>query len=269
MLTNRSSSLCGRDKAILNDLACVRLLTGRQIERLHFMNVRAGNSRATARRRTLGRLVSHGLVLTLPRRVGGVRAGSAGNVYTLDGPGRRLLGLTGQRRPWPIGWAFARHTLDVAELYVRLRERAATTGERLLSYQTEPGCWVHVGGEQLKPDAYAIYEAGDWERHDWIEVDRGTESLPTLQRKLAKYLAAAESGDRAGLVVVPQVLITVPDERREEAVEALIAALPEPASDLIRVERFDIAYRAPPAGAVSTNVNRSTRDGGTTRSCSC
>src|SRR5829696_5812441 len=83
--------LSSRQTAVLADLRRVRLLTGRQLERLHFAKLATPNARASARRRALGGLVAAGLVTTLPRRIGGERAGSAGLIYTLDARGQRFL----------------------------------------------------------------------------------------------------------------------------------------------------------------------------------
>jgi len=77
-------ALAQRDVAILRDLDRLRLLSGRQLEQLHFQALTTGNARGSARRRTLGRLVDLKLVSALPRRVGGERAGSSGLVYCLD-----------------------------------------------------------------------------------------------------------------------------------------------------------------------------------------
>lgn len=243
----RSRSACplaSRDQAILRDLERVRLLTGQQIERLHFRKVATVNARGSARRRSLGRLVSEDLVMTLPRRVGGERAGSTGLVYTLDARAYRdrasWAGLETDgsrkriRRPWPIGWPFVSHTLDVAELYVRLREAEARGELRLIRFDAEPASWYVAAAGVLKPDAYLIAELSDWEQHWWIEVDRGTESLPTLRRKLTEYLRIVGSGDLGPLGVVPRVMVTVLDDRRLGHVLGVMRVLPAPAEQLFR-----------------------------------
>src|SRR5829696_5656987 len=113
-----SKELSSRQSAILADLRRVRILSGGQLERLHFARLATPNARGSARRRTLGGLVSAGLVTTLPRRIGGERSGSAGLVYTLDARGHRLIAESEPnshrvRRPWPIGWPFVQHSLAV------------------------------------------------------------------------------------------------------------------------------------------------------------
>lgn len=250
--------LSARDTAILRDLARVRLLTGRQLERLHFGGLATPNARGSARRRVLSRLMSNGLVTALPRRVGGVRAGSAGLIYTLDSSALRYRELWDEdpappdrrvRRPWAIGWPFVAHTLDVAELYVRLRERQRGFHERLRRFDAEPASWYPTAHGTLKPDAYAVFDDGPWEQHRWIEVDRATESLPTLGRKLRAYAELTARNDSGPLGVLPTVLVTVPDDRRRAAVEAVVAALPVPPG-FINVQRFDTALmqagRPPP-----------------------
>ena len=74
------SELSTRDLAILGDLARLRLLTGRLIERLHFQD---GSPLTAARksRSSLQRLYEWGLIVRLERQIGGIRAGSSGFVY--------------------------------------------------------------------------------------------------------------------------------------------------------------------------------------------
>ena len=240
--------LSARDCAILYDLYRVRLLTGRQVERLHFAELASSNVRGSARRRSLGRLVALGLVTTLPRRVGGARAGSAGLVYSLDARAHRLWPLwldedvTGSdrriRRPWVIGWPFVQHTLDVAEVYVRLRERERAGGMQLISFAAEPASWHPSSVGVLKPDAYAAWLADGWEQHRWIEVDRATESLPTMRRKLLAYVDAANSGDVGPAGVLPKVTVTAPTSGRQQALDEVIAGLPSPGGQLTEVVQF-------------------------------
>ena len=248
--------LSQRDQRVLRDLARVRLLSGDQLERLHFAGLATANARGSARRRSLARLEAAGLVTTLPRRVGGVRAGSAGLVYTLDARGWRLRGLWDDdgrdgrtRRPWAIGWPFVCHTLGVSELYVRLRQRERDGGLQLLGFQAEPSSWYRAGSLLIKPDAFAIYTLDGWEQHRWFEVDRSTESLPTLRRKLVAYRGLALGGDAGPAGVLPRVVVVVPDSRRQSAVAGIVAGLTDVPAELISVVRADsvlTAGRPPP-----------------------
>jgi hypothetical protein len=251
MASLQPPELSARDQAILRDLHRVRLLTGRQLERLHFADLSNANARGSARRRSLGRLVALRLVTTLPRRVGGERAGSAGLVYALDSRAYRLRWLwldddhpipDRVRRPWAIGWPFVQHTLDVAELFVRLRERERDGLLRVAEYAAEPASWYG----RLKPDAYAVYETSEWEQHRWLEVDRATESLPGLRRKLLAYVDLALSGDVGPRGVLPQVLLSVPTDKRATDIRRLLDTLPPPSDGLISIERFDDVFAARP-----------------------
>ncbi len=233
--------LSPRDVGILRDLASVRCLTGRQLERLHFDDLGDLN-RDRARRRVLNRLVGAHCVTTLARRIGGVRAGSGGLVYCLDVAGQRVLRLLdGEddlpgRRPWTPGLLFMAHTLAVAELFVDLREAERAGDLELSRFLAEPGSWLRTTSlGTLKPDAYALLAHGDIEDAWDIEVDNATESRATLRRKFDLYLLAAQAGVTGPDQVLPRVLVTVPDERRLAVVREIIDGLPQPAAKLVVV----------------------------------
>ena len=236
--------LSSRDQAILFDLACVRILSGVQLTRLHFVELAPGSGERT-RRRVLARLADHQLVATLERTIGGARAGSAGHVYALGIAAQRVLPLLGgdaytsgqpsrTRAPETPGSLFLAHALAVAELYVQLREHERGGHLTLAHFATESAAWWPDGrGGVIKPDAYARVRRSDVEDCWWIEVDRATESLPTLKRKLAAYANFARSGQLGPDDVVPRVLVTVPHDRRLADVRDLVASLPAPGSELI------------------------------------
>ncbi|WP_163513549.1 replication-relaxation family protein [Fodinicola acaciae] len=233
--------LSSRDRAILTTLAKIRVATGEQLERLHFAEL-AGRSRTVVRWRVLKRLVDWRVLVPLQRRIGGSLHGSAKLVFALDTAGQRLTAHeASQRRPRLPGERFLAHTLDVSELYVQLREAAHSDGFEVSAFQTEPGCWVADGlGSWLKPDAYAVLST---ETHDddwWLEIDRATEHLPTLRRKLAAYVDFARRGQLAPSGVMPRVLVTVPDKERREAVASLIDGFSD-LFGLVHVQCFNTA----------------------------
>lgn len=237
-----AEGLSERDRAILADVARVRVLTGRQVERLHFAGLE-GAHRDRTRRRVLERLSSLEVLTPLERRIGGVRAGSAGLVFALGPAGQRLLTLeanaTGERvrRPGTPTDRFMIHNLAVAELYVRLVEVARAGVMTLAEFRAEPACWWRDSeGEWIKPDGYVVVSSGEIEDSYAIEVDQATESVPTLRRKLMTYVNLA-AGDEPGPrgTPLPRVLVTVPDERRLGVVRELVRSLPEPAEQLISV----------------------------------
>ncbi|MFC5099544.1 replication-relaxation family protein [Kibdelosporangium philippinense] len=189
--------LSDRDMAILRDLEALRLLTGKQLRRLHFPD---GDPVTQARkvRATLKRLSDLGVIVRLSRRVGGIRAGSEGFVIGLSGWGHAVLGLDSpvprrHRRVVETKPAFQAHVLAVADLYVGLVEHARTGSSELLEFAGEPEAWRRFGGLggqaiTLKPDAFVRLGVGDYELASFIEQDMATESLPTIVRKLAVYV---------------------------------------------------------------------------------
>lgn len=241
------NQLSTRDETILRDLGQVRCLTGRQLERLHFHDLQSAN-RDRARRRVLAHLTRLFLVTTLSRRVGGVRAGSSGLIYTLDAAGQRLLQLLDHegdeptRRPWTPGALFLNHTLAVAELFVNLREAERLGQLELSAFLAEPACWQRTASlGTIKPDAYALLASRDVEDAWWCEVDQATESRTTLRRKLSLYLLAAQAGVTGPDGILPRVLITVPTAQRMQLVKEIISGLGAVAERLMSVTLHDRA----------------------------
>lgn len=226
-------TLSERDLLVLGSLHRLRLLTSDHVARLHL----ADGSTSTRPRRTravLRRLADLGLIVRLGRTVGGPRAGSASTVYTLSGLGQAVVDTSNSRRRralWRTSPYFRDHMLAVSELYVRLTERCRGGRSELVAFDAEPRCWRSFVGPAggvvpLKPDAYARIGHRDLELVSFIEVDLGTESLPTIQRKCQTYLAywrtGAEQQERG---VFPRVIWLVPDERRREGIATVLRRL--------------------------------------------
>ncbi|MFN8103916.1 MAG: replication-relaxation family protein [Acidimicrobiia bacterium] len=243
------AGMSARDRALLADVARLRLMTGGQIARLHF-----GVSESARRlaRRELARLVEARLLVRLGRRIGGVRAGSAGYVYGLDVAGQRLA-RPGQRRWWPVttpGEPFLRHVLAVAGVYVELRLAEQTGGFEVVAFEAEPACWrpyYGPGSERLtlKPDVYVVTVSLGYEDHVFIEVDLATESGPRLAAKARLYIAYFRSGtEQARSGLFPQVLWLVPDQARLSQLVDVLGRLDAAFWRLFAVATLDGAVNA-------------------------
>jgi hypothetical protein len=224
--------LSDRQRACLRDVARLGTATGRHLERLHYEPSEAGRRLA---RIELSALSRWRVLQRLTRRVGGVRGGSRGYVYALGVVGQRLT-FPGRRRyraPWTPQPSYLRHALDVAETYVRFHEAEHAGKIELAAYDAEPACWrsfVGPGGarQTLKPDAYAVTYRGEFEERMFLEVDRGTEDGPRIQRKLKVYVTYWRNGkeqEREG--VFPLTCWIAPSEARASFLADVVARLPE------------------------------------------
>jgi Replication-relaxation len=215
--------LSGRDHAIIRQVADLRLMSARQIQALHFPAAEHQNDLAAtrARQRVLTRLVRERLLLRLERRIGGVRAGSAGFIFALGPIGQRVLALDGaRRRAYEPTSRFVDHTLAIAQLVVDVRVAARQGLLELLACQAEPRCWrdfSSLGGRRvLRPDVFLMLGVGAYEPRWFMEIDRATESVPTVLQKCHLYAEYYQSGTEQAKHggVFPRVCWVVPDEGR-------------------------------------------------------
>lgn len=213
--------LAERDLAVVARVAELRLLSGRQIEAVHFPHEAHASAETAARhcRRVLARLVRDRVLVRLARQVGGVRAGSGSFLYALGPVGQRLLNEERPRsRRYEPSAAFVEHQLAVSQLVVDLT-LAARRGEiELLAVQGEPACWravSAVGRVVLRPDLFLAVAAAELEYRWFVEVDRGTHHLPAVRRKARLYESYYRSGvEQASHGVFPRVLWITPDTTR-------------------------------------------------------
>jgi len=222
--------LSPRDRAVLATVQAHRFLTTRQIERFHFAAHEQPETAGRICRRVLGRLHELRVLEHLERRIGGMRAGSASYVWRVGLLGDRLLRLdaAGQpraRRKEP-SLRLLEHCLAVAEVHLTLRELAAAGRLELLQVETEPRSWRVIDREhRLKPDLYAVTASGEFEDFWFLEVDRATESLPTLLAKCAQYEQYRRSGrEQHARGVFPLVVWLVPNEGRADQLTRAVAA---------------------------------------------
>lgn len=229
--------LSTQDRLVIDALDRLRVATTDQLYRLLVTSEPVTLRRTQAK---LAKLRSLGVLARLERNVGGVRAGSTGQVYSLDTAGQRLAvsgcgpaGGRRRRRPWTPGLPFLRHQLAVSELFVRLREAERDDRLAVLGFDSEPLCWrsfAGIGGARsiLKPDAFLRIGIGEYQDTFFIEVDQDTQSLPAIKRKLVVYrrfYATGREQERYG--AFPQVLFLVPTESRRAALADLIGRQPE------------------------------------------
>jgi hypothetical protein len=196
--------LSQRDLSVLQSVAEHQFLTVRQVEALHFAD-HAPASGARITRRTLARLRRLRLLNTLDRRIGGLGAGSQGLVHYIDVVGDQLLRRRSGRRARRFhepSRRFVRHRLAIVNTRLALIQ-ADWQGEfELVDSAVEPASWrryTGIGGARLtlKTDLYAetAVTRGSEFVHAWfIEVDLGTEHIPTLLRKCRDYEAYRRTG---------------------------------------------------------------------------
>lgn len=235
--------LTERDWRIVETVNRLRLVSGNQLERIHF-GALTGHSRTVVRGRVLRRLTNWRVLAVLPRRVGGAARGSAGSVFALGSAGARLWAWRQAasnakprvRQPGIPTERSIRHTLAVSELYAGLVEQARARSAHVLTFEAEPAAWWPNGlGGYIKPDAYTVLSHDNVREHWWVEVDLATESLATMKRQLLVYLDFIARGQLGPNGVVPRVLVSTSSEARRAALHALVTHLPDPAPALFVV----------------------------------
>lgn len=234
--------LSDRDWRILEAINKLRLATGFQLERLFFFDLTA-RSKIVTRSLSLSRLTTWRVLNRLPRRVGGAMRGSSVAIYAVGSAGKRLLvqrangnGAAIRVRASVPSEEFVKHILAVSEFRVRLVEAEREGLLVLRQYITEPSCWWPNGrGNWLKPDAFFVISNGKVDHLWWLEADRASESLPTIERKLHTYLDFVRKGQLGPRGTVPRVLVSVPTEGRQAAIAGIVRRLPSPADELFEV----------------------------------
>ncbi len=225
--------LTERDRDITAQVGRLRLLSHGQLRRL-FLTDGARSTGLRVGQRRLAQLVALGVLARLERRVGGVRAGSEGYVYTLGLAGQKLLRRWNGEAPAKAravhepGGPFVSHTLACSELFVRLVEAERSDGLEVLEHQAEPDCWRGFigpfgGALGLRPDGFVRLGVGRRELLWFVEIDRATESLTAIRRQGRAYLDYYASG--ADGEVMPRVAWLTPDTRRADGLRGALHEL--------------------------------------------
>lgn len=231
--------LTDRDIRILEDLEQFRLLTTRQIQRLHLPAKPLGShvtiSAATrGTTRILNRLEDLDAIERLERRIGGLKHGSALTIWHIGGAGERYLrarrGDTARRRYHQPNAPFIAHTLAIAEVATALREQVSVGRFELLELASEPACWrafTGPGGQvlTLKPDLFAITADARTETHSFIEIDLDTEHPSAVVRKCRLYQQYFRTGiEQQAQGLFPAIVWIVPTMKRARTLQEAIAA---------------------------------------------
>ncbi|SHT79899.1 Uncharacterised protein [Mycobacteroides abscessus subsp. abscessus] len=195
-----AGSLSPRDWSIIRLIAEHRFMTVRQVESLCFSQ-HSQTSGSRIARRTLARLRGYQLLGTLSQRVGGHRSGSDGLVHYVAAPGLRLLDVPSGRHGGftEPSARFLAHRLAITDARIALIEADRVAAVELITSAVEPAAWrkyVGIGAARraLKPDLTAETATGDWVHAWFIEIDLGSESIPTLLTKCRQYEAYRKSG---------------------------------------------------------------------------
>lgn len=250
-LNELSRLLSDRDLAVLTAVARHRFLTSRHVQQFVFRGHASTSSAARVCRRVLKRLEGQGLLQRPLRRIGGLTAGSASSVWLISSRGLRLLNLRAGKgavgRVREPGERFVQHYLAIADLHLALLAAEQAGQLTVVELELEPGCWrsfTGIGGGRatLKPDLFAITAAkpvagaAAYEDLWFIEVDRGTESLPTLLRQCRAYETYRRHGqEQTERGAYPLVAWIMPDEVRAAKLRSAIAAARDLDTDLYRV----------------------------------
>lgn len=221
-----------RDLAVVSLVAELRLMSGQQIQQLHFPAEAFASAETAARtcRRVLVRLSRDRLLVRLERRIGGVHAGSAGTVCGLGPVGYRLTHPEGRTRPrhWEPTDRFVDHQLTVSQLAVDLTVHARAGSLEILALQGEPRCWRRAPGQttsvaSLRPDLHISLGISELEWRWFVEIDMNTTHLPALLRKCHLYESYYRSGtEQAAHGVFPRVLWATPDHERADSLRRAI-----------------------------------------------
>ena len=238
-LARLADSMPARERAVVETVDRLRLVSSEQLQRLFFHQISSPRGRARVCRRTLRALTEHGLLRRLGRRVGGTPAGgSSGFVYTLAPAGRRLIsywqgeGTASDRGVHEPEGGFVEHTIAISDLYTQLVETERNGLAELVTFDPEPGCWRTYTGPTgatvlLKPDALVRLVVGEDELSWWIEVDMGTNGRGALNRKLAAYISLYRTGrEQAETGVFPRCAWITPNTPRALFLDQLIRGLP-------------------------------------------
>jgi hypothetical protein len=245
-LSTLQARLSTRDHEVTALVARLRVMSSAQLTELFWPDGTPA-TRARLARKGLRRLCELGVLESLARRVGGVRAGSAGMTFAVGRAGQRLL-ATSQgdstrrvRRAYTPGARYLAHTIAISQLYVELVTAQRWGVIDRLQFEPEPECWRSYPGRLgarlvLKPDAYARFTSGGYEYSWFIERDMATEAQITIERKAHRYRDYWQTGtEQHARGVFPRVAWIAPNDTRCREIRDALGRLGPDAAQLFAV----------------------------------
>lgn len=193
--------------------------------------------------RHLAYLEQQKLIYRLQRRIGGWEKGSGTNIWALTEAGYKLVFATTirhRRRRYSVD--FVDHTLEVTQASVDIITTVATLKKTNSHYtctlEQEPKAWrdylSRIGDKRtLKPDLTASIYGPEFTDHYFFEIDRATENLTRIMRKMhiyGNYLATGAEQDALG--VFPAVVWVVPTTTRRDTLARKFLREPDLPHDL-------------------------------------
>ena len=218
-MTNGSNNLIlqPRDQLLMKALSELRILTRDQAGALSgFHSTTRVNVRLSKLRRA--KLIQRYFIAGA--------TGSRCSVYALTRKGAQTAQLPFQPLKWSadsviIGNAFAAHQLALNDVRIAMSEPGPTLALwKTLDEPISPTA-------KLVPDALIERKIDDMWRSMFLEVDLGTETLPTWTKKVRHYLHLATSGEYKTIIRADRfgVLIVTESEARLRLLRTHIARL--------------------------------------------
>lgn len=191
-LASLSRAITPRDVRIIGDVYDHRVMTTRQVARLHF-----GQAGERVAIRRLTRLHRYGLVDRFrPFAERGTRP-----YHWVLAPGGAAL-LAAHRDVEQLSYKHERalavacsphlgHMVGLVDCLVAFTRAARTTpGAQLLQWLNEAEC-ARRWGYHVRPDAYIRWAQDEMTLHAFLEYDTGSEPLPKVAKKLRGYAGLA------------------------------------------------------------------------------
>lgn len=189
-----------RDKEVLKTIYYMRFITTKQLQQIHFKDIKYGQLVTTRR---LQKLREHNLIKSYHRS-------NKDMIHTIDSDGVLIVaGLIGSTynklifssRKDLLSYGMAEHSIMLVEVYVKILEAAAAAGGKIIEFKVEQlnEESFEIQGQKMKfrPDIFLRYQPDpslDRYRLFYIEVDNDTETPGAFKEKFKYYEGFFDSG---------------------------------------------------------------------------